>query len=645
MNTDVQRIAADPNPIQMPVSEIITGSYKFNIPSYQRGYRWESSEPGDTSNKSVKQVDDLLNDLTLFAETSNQGNYFLQPLMVKPRIDDVSKEIIWDVLDGQQRLTTMLLILICLNEKLNQQSPLPLYQLEYASRKSIDFSKITYDQQSPDYDYPSLSDNLDSFYVRKAKDRIEQWYLSELNDPQKIALRRKLQEMLFDPDSSRVGNNGSRPNLRVLFIWYNVQPVNVKPATQNASTVIEDIEVFNRLNRGKISLTDSELIKALFLLCVKRINVPTSSEMSPETLVRTWDDMGKRFQDDSFWSMICPKKAVYSNRMDILFDIIKDSNGSGESAYRYYYKMMHPMLITPDLSRLTELWHEVKREFDKLCKWYEDTKFHNKVGFLVDCGLSIPAIKRDLRKNNNLERQIIKQLNIGNVDDIDDLTYKSNRDKIEKILLLFNVMTCDKYGQKFPFGQYRASSYDIEHVNSQTDNPIDKLDEKISWIKEQALECLKYDRLERDNNGFSQSAKDARELIIEGLKLWKRFRKDGKDTNDSFKEYRSRVEAYYLEADANALQDDESKDHIGNLTLLNSSVNREYKNALFPKKLRVLKRSDQEGLYIPLCTKYMFLKYYSNTTENASAFTMMRWRESDQTEYQNAIKNTINELF
>ena len=87
-----------------------------------------------------------------------------------------------------------------------------------------------------------------------------------------------------------------------------------------------------------------------------------------------------------------------------------------------------------------------------------------------------------------------------------------------------------------------------------------------------------------------------------------------------------------------------NKDSIGNLTLLNSSINREYKNALFPKKLRTIKRSDQEGAYIPLCTKYMFLKYYSNPPEKCICLSMMRWQAEDQRDYTNAIKESIKTI-
>ena len=624
--TNLMNVIGYADPIEMPVSELLTGSYSFNIPSYQRGYRWESSEEGAKECDS-KQVDDLLNDLTAFArEYPNQSaNYYLQPLMVKPHVDDAGI-CVWDVLDGQQRLTTMLLILKCINEKLYPASQFPLYSLRYENRRQLDFSRITFDINSADYDYPSPSDSLDSYFIRKAKDRIGRWYNDEVSVD--TLLQDKMKEMLFYADASR--GSKSRPPLRAKFIWYNVQPVS-SPAIASTESRIQDIEIFNRLNRGKISLTESELIKAMLMLSIKKMVASAGkSFISADTLARKWDDMEKKLQDDSFWEMMVPKDKEYSNRMDFLFDFIRECNG-WNNTYRHYYDKLNDSSLNPSVPE--GLWNEIKIHFDTLCKWHEDVHKHNCIGYLVDCGMKAPDIYKELKKGSSLNSLLKTAAGVSSEEDIDDLSYQDDYSKIRRILLLFNVLTCDKFSQKFPFDLFRRNSYDIEHVNSQTDNPIESIEDKKEWIREHALSCLEEDQKEAD------AAQEVSALMSEGEQLLECFERDGRDVGDKFKPYRIKVENYYACGDtAKAMA---NKDSIGNLTLLNFSINREYKNALFPKKLRTLKRKDQEGVYIPLCTKYMFLKYYSTANGNASAFSMMRWKPSDQKDYTNAIKDVI----
>ena len=647
--TNINNLVGNPNPIQMPVSELLTGTCHFTIPSYQRGYRWESGD-GINPNEESKQVDDLLSDLTNFviAHPTDKANYYLQPLMVKPRYNGQYWE--WEVLDGQQRLTTMLLILKCLNKKLRPSNPLDLFTIRYDSRKQLDFGKITYDKSSADYDYPLPNDNQDCYYVRKAKDRIEKWYEDEVdkNGP----LQNKLKEALLDEDASRRGIKPF-PLLRAVFIWYNVEPASsIGPV---ATTRIHDIEVFNRLNRGKISLTASELIKALFILRLKKLGTPAGSSLTIETLVRKWDDMGRKLQDDGLWKMISPRDKEYQNRLDLLFDFIRESDAKSKEkqSYLYYYKKMNSSTFA--VADLETLWEDIKRHFDKLCKWHEDAHIHNYVGYLVECGKSISEINRKIENGStvavlkDMARQVLTSKGImfdsSGEPDLGNLNYKDHSDSIRKVLLLFNVVSCDKYGLKFPFDSYRDGSYDIEHVNSQTDNPIEKIAEKMAWIKDQALQCLWEDRLEKDpvTNKWTHAASVARDLIIEGVRLLSVFIDKGMDPRNEFQLYRRKVESYYAYGNPyvpNAIISAD-RDSIGNLTLLNSTINREYKNALYPNKLKTLKRCDQEGVYIPLCTKYLFLKYYTRTANATSAFNMMRWRKEDQDDYLKAIQFTI----
>lgn len=619
-------------PLEMPVSELLTGNYHFVIPSYQRGYRWESST--DSGDQKVRQVDDLLNDLTDFVDKNAtlKANYYLQPLMVKPRYDDNGR-LVWDVLDGQQRLTTMLLLLICLNEKQNQGYP--LYTIEYANRPDIDFSRITY---NPNSDYPLPNANLDSFFVRKAKDRIEDWYKKEVSTTRQR--RDNLNNALFYEDNSRLPS--STPNLRALFIWYNVSPLNPSnPSTSTSVNLVDDIAIFNRLNGGKISLTNSELLKALFLLCVK-VDKKQSGTciIDEETLVRRWDEMERKFQDNEFWNAISPKTRTYENRLDFLFDFIRESdpNSSTDNSYRYFYKDMKCLLTKHNSKKLEEEWEVVTRHFDILCKWHENTTLHNYIGFLIDCGKSPADILKEIKKNtgknaNSTVIDLVKD-QIKTDDDVFTLRYDRNEKLIRRILLLFNVEVSEKHKERFSFHQYRERKYDIEHVNSQTENAIVKPQERLDWVKEQALSALG-----DDMSTMTPSSEDYNKLnqyIQEGTTLCDQG--EGMKQID-FDSYRQKVENYYAPEYKRF-----DKHWIGNLTLLNSSINREYKNALFPIKLRTIKGRDQEGEYIPPCTRYLFLKYYSDIQGNPSSFNNKRWNEEDQIDYANAIYNTLKKF-
>ena len=151
--SDAQEIVENKDFYEKKVSDFLNEKHHFLIPSYQRGYRWDS-----------KQVIDLLEDLCQFANDDNFDNkkYFLQPIVVKK----VDKE--WEVLDGQQRLTTMLLILKelldkCVTESKKSMLSPRLYTIKYKSRPELDF------------DNPNPTDNIDSYYLHNAKEIIKKW--------------------------------------------------------------------------------------------------------------------------------------------------------------------------------------------------------------------------------------------------------------------------------------------------------------------------------------------------------------------------------------------------------------------------------------------------------------------------------------
>ena len=79
-------------------SDIEKEGLNFYVDLYQRGYRWTKNE-----------VRDLLDDIKEFTlnEAENKNTFYcLQPVIIKKNIDGN----LWNIIDGQQRLSTIYLI-------------------------------------------------------------------------------------------------------------------------------------------------------------------------------------------------------------------------------------------------------------------------------------------------------------------------------------------------------------------------------------------------------------------------------------------------------------------------------------------------------------------------------------------------------
>ncbi|UPZ16247.1 GmrSD restriction endonuclease domain-containing protein [Flavobacterium humidisoli] len=82
---------------------------------------------------------------------------------------------------------------------------------------------------------------------------------------------------------------------------------------------------------------------------------------------------------------------------------------------------------------------------------------------------------------------------------------------------------------------------------------------------------------------------------------------------------------------------DDLKNSLGNLTLLDAGTNRGYGNALFVTKRRIIIEKDKGGVFIPICTKNVFLKYFDGNTKG-------RWTAEDIIAYKIEIENTLQKF-
>ena len=270
--------------------------------------------------------------------------------------------------------------------------------------------------------------------------------------------------------------------------------------------------------------------------------------------------------------------------------------------------------------------------------------------------------------------------------EIDGLRYKQDNDIINRILLFFNIHTIlmQEGEERFPFNRYKEEKWDIEHIASQTD--FDALKKNKNEAKLWALAVLQYftginvdefveqgtihqgkrtfigkkmKNLEKQDIDKIQAVIDDTYPEKEMANAVKIDKIDGnKETNhkrklcnllmdyitnkgDNIKEIKGTLEGlgFFGNSIRQDTEDDEGNDdkhRIGNLSLLNMSINRGYGNAIFPVKRITIQEELQKGYFVPPCTQRVFQKAYSRKFDQ-----LYVWDKSDVQAYTEAIKDAL----
>jgi hypothetical protein len=560
---------------------------RYFIAAYQRGYRW-----------TPLQVTQLLEDIREFTKRRNpqpDDFYCLQPLVMR-----ISEGGGFEVVDGQQRLTTLMLILRHFNERLTEKYRQPVFTLEYETRPEL--------LKFLDHPTEELANkNVDFFHLKLAMDSIETWFSDKESELEEIK-------------SAFQG--------KAKVIWYEIAETE------------HPVDVFTRLNVGKIPLTNDELIRALFL---KRSSGDETESQNLQTLIAyEWDHIEKTLQSDAFWYFVSNDLDRAQNRIGLLFELVASADGIPEEFKHDPYGIFFTFgrrLKQPGVTLEAE-WRKIKQAFLLLEEWYEDRVLFHMVGYLVSQGFSLNMI-RGLSGNSSkstfqqrLRQEIftnsidpktvwpLSELEVRErVDDrLDTLKYPSTR--IKSLLLLFNVATLLQNTQsnlRFQFDSFKNGSWNIEHVRSVASDKPERHFERVKWLDT----CCRY--LES-----TQAEPELQEEIRSFMGL-----PQVEALNEIFDPLYDSVIAHFKE------DTDESADHsIANLALLDEHTNKSYKNAVFAVKRQRLLKLDQAGIFVPLCTRNVFLKCYSPEVDN-----MMFWGEEDCNGYLKVMTETLTNFF
>ena len=328
-------------------------------------------------------------------------------------------------------------------------------------------------------------------------------------------------------------------------------------------------------------------------------------------------------------------------RISLLLDTLADElacgsaedlghlQGAGRSGPR------RPLFLTFDrLRREIEasspeaVWNKVVDLHALVQGWFENRDLYHKIGYLVAVGERFgDLVKLATGRTKScfdalLDERIRDQLDLDRTE-VAELSYETDggREKCARLLLLMNVETIrrrEHSSERYSFFSHRAEAWSLEHIHAQHAEGLNKAEQWKEWLRlhREALAELP---------GVEEGCRSALLARIDAAR--------GETTRPLFQELARDVIGFFNQA-AGARPAAESSVHsITNLALLPGRANSALGNSVFEVKRRRILELDRNGAYIPVCTRHVFLKYYTE----ADAQQIHFWGPQDRESYFSAM--------
>ena len=563
--------------------------YKFVVPPYQCGYRWGDDE-----------VRALLEDVWDYAKEPKAKFYCLQPVVVC----EAGDKKIYNLIDGQQRLTTIHLILKYLGEK--------TFELEYQT--GIQSAAIL---EKWGEIFRATRSKMDITHFENACRVIKEFFEDGKGE----------QVRCLGEENKQKFKNMLLESCKVL--WY--EPLweqkdgdgRVKDSGVDENKKTAEEEIFVKFNAYKIRLTDEENIKALFLSKDNELD-----EQKIQERANFWyeTELNLRGEDDFRYLTLCKidKKDIIAKgdermvsdnimRIGVYLEAISGKS-KGEmfgEFYGLYKNRKKPQ--EGEEPNFEDKWGELEecvKVFERLlplpCSNDFDRELYHYLGFLAQCEVKPNGLYELIKESrgNGLQGVLKKEVK-GRVSKdfkmMEELVFGQDSKKIKKLLLLFNIALCNGEQKNFEFNKYQLEQWSLEHIYPQ--NPT--YDEV--WTRcavEYINSSEEYDK--RDKDSLKNSLKNG--LLEECFK-------------------KIITEEYFL------------NDGIWNLALLDRVLNSGLGNKNFAEKKKKLESYKERRRFIPIATQKVFDKDFEGAVKDVEIFT-----PEDQDKYFEVIKKAIKKF-
>lgn len=519
----------------------------FHIPAYQRGYKWSSDENGAVS----ILLEDLWDAYLAYA-TQQRKEYYLQYITVKKNnvsVNNHSKNCL-EVIDGQQRLTTLSILLSVFSTVLNKEN-ISEGKLHYAIR----------DNFFTDYIYPNTA--LNGLIVKEWNELEEDNNLNKQDIFYMFHAVKKCNNFLSNIEKEHKEK------------FYNYLCSNVKLIVNSVENHVESESVFKNLNSNRVPLTEAELIKGFLITKVGRIQFKQHKAHFKEILEiranigRKWDEISRWANNESIRNFFFNDKDGM-HQLLVLTAMRVDGIKLSSSLFNDYHKY----------GKADELFQILKNTQSMLNDWFINDELynllgfcrfakkspHNKLNFLIE--LLKVEDKKKLKDTLNSKKQELLQ----SEKEYKDLKYgDEDNDKIHAVLLALNVF-CKGMEKRFDFYEFNQKKWSLEHIFPQSPegknkvlNDNEKL-EILDMLGEKATDEI------RDILNQSERTEDQKQI-------------------------------YYR-----ALQEHKHLNSIGNMCLLTSSDNSSNGCMFFSDKRKNILKLIQKGSFVPKHTFDVFSK-------------------------------------
>lgn len=548
------------------VSEIFNDSQLkqvyYNIPDYQRGYEWGENNVRLLLEDLKKFLDKIyISDTDKFLD--DKLFYCLQHITI------ISKDNgeYYNVVDGQQRLTTIAIILAYFGK-----ADLLKGKLKYSSREDTGeflnneiFTRKYWEQNDKEE-----VNHKDEFYIRAAANMVQTW------------------------DKEQTWNSNQRK--RYIEILLNRTKLIVNVVSGNEEMI------FANINGAKAELDGADLLRAVQITHSSKEKYEITHSDNSNEVNEYRVKMGMLLDEINNW---CGQKDVRTFLGRFLKDDSFDKSSFNEKLYpiNYLYRMMyemHPDNNMPFEFRFFEygldikgngggddnweMYIELKRIYGFVRDWYENDEIYHYLSYLFSNFKSkvnfvaiyktwenskgklsfITELKKDISKyilegyssdgENNEEPAKEKLKNdLANL----SCSWYHDKESLVKILILLDVIYSCKSKYRLPINYFVSRDEDIEHIGCQTPNEED-LNNKAKWLE------------------YIKKLNDYKFDIDKGkLDEWEKLLKEKEAIDNVTSNIIDELNSYGLNS-------------IGNLVLLHSSQNRSYRNASFNTKKSII---------------------------------------------------------